>query len=104
MTTTKLVLGGDETPAEITTPFLPVYVAFRDVLTGSERVTVEHVIEAVVSVALTAAINMKIQFRDDPNCPSVEGLVRVLCVHMMGAAKDAERELAEQTGAGATRQ
>jgi hypothetical protein len=107
MTITKVHIGdSEELLPEVQTPFLPVYAAFRDVMIHKDGppVTLEHVIEAVVSLALTAAINMRLQFKDDPNCPSVEGLSRVLCFHIMVGARDAERELSQHMGDGATRQ
>lgn len=96
----------DGTPILPSHPFAPVYEQFRDIA-KAETATVQHVVECVVTIALTAAANMKTTFdsiereRGNDSCPLTHAaIVRTLCMHIMEASK----EVAESVGEGATKQ
>lgn len=106
----KLVLGVGEIPPEIAerykdSPFLPVCVAFHDVLRNYRgELTVGQLLDAAVSIAVTSAINLHIQYLHDPNGPSITAFASEICHSIMEAAAKAEAEFAQQTGQGATKQ
>jgi ribosomal protein L13E len=98
----KVVLPGETVPDE--SPFAPVFVAMKEIMT-TRGASVGQVMDATVSIMLTTALNLHVQFRrDDPESPSVERIMRVLCIHAMQAAHEAEAGAAAAMGVGATKQ
>jgi hypothetical protein len=95
----------DEAMPPSVSPFRPVFVAFADVIRQNPgEITVGNIVEAVASIALTAAINIRLQNAHNAECPDLVGLGQLLCGHIMQAVTEAGPDLAEQMGEGATKQ
>jgi len=99
----------DKSEGDPSLPFWPVYVAMREVMTRSKApLTLEQVVDGVVSLVLTAAINIHLTFKEnaksEDSVPTIESIVQVICLQAMKAAPDAAGELASHFGVGEQKQ
>ena len=82
-------------------PFSPVYEKFRDVCQSREgELTVMQVMECVVTLAITASLNMKATFDSGGKPLTMDEIAQSICFQIMCGVKEAS----DAVGAGATKQ
>lgn len=105
--TTRIYPAGHD-PADDDLPFAPVYAAMRGVMTGEKPLSLEQVVDGVVSIVVTAALNIHVSLKDretpEQPAPGAQSIANMLCFHIMKATQEAVEKAREEIGLGATKQ